>query len=151
MVRHFSERPDQLELVLSEPALWDNAVQEGLRRFCIAHQFFRIAREESVIRGVTIPRGKKVALSIAAANADPSRFPDPLRFDVRRENAREHLGFGRGRHFCLGAPLAPPEARIALEALYRRLPGLKADLDHELQFVPSIIVRGITSQPVSWA
>jgi cytochrome P450 len=150
MVRAFTQDPDQLALVLGEPALWDNAVVEGLRRFGPAHQLFRIAKADTSVAGVTIPAGQKVALSLAAANADPAQFPDPLRFDVRRANAGEHLAFGRGRHYCLGAPLAPPEARIALEALYRRLPNLRADLDQELRFVPSLVVRGVTSQRVTW-
>jgi cytochrome P450 len=150
MVRYFTEHPDQLQLVVDDPGLWDNAIAEGLRRASISNQLFRISRRESEVLGVTIPAGANVALSLPAANADPAKFPDPLRFDVRRDNAGEHLAFGRGRHFCLGAPLAPPEARIALQALYRRLPGLAADLDQELEFVPSLAVRGIVSQRVSW-
>jgi cytochrome P450 len=151
MVRFFTQAPDQLELVLDDPSLWDNAVQEGLRRSGIANQVFRISTRESEIAGVTVPAGSAIALSLPAANADPDMFPDPLRFDVRRENAKENLAFGRGRHFCLGAPLAPPEARIGLEALYRRLPDLRADLDQELQFVPSLAVRGIVSQRATWS
>lgn len=150
LVRYFTEAPDQLQLVLDDPSLWDNAVTEGLRRAGIANQVFRVTTRDAELGGVTIPAGSTVALSLPAANADPAKFPDPLRFDVRRSNVREHLGFGRGRHFCLGAPLAPPEARIAVEALYRRLPELKADLDQRLEFVPSLAVRGIVSQRVTW-
>jgi cytochrome P450 len=151
LVRYFTESPDQLELVLEDPALWDNAVLEGLRRAGISNQLFRISVKESELAGVTVPARSNVALLLPAANADPAKFPDPLRFDVRRENAGDHLSFGRGRHFCLGAPLAPPEARIAVESLYRRLPDLKAELDQELEFVPSLSVRGIISQRVSWS
>lgn len=150
LVRYFTECPDQLEAVRDEPSLWDNAVLEGLRRAGISNQLFRISVKESEIAGVTVPARSNVAVLLPAANADPAKFPDPLCFDVRRENAAEHLSFGRGRHFCLGAPLAPPEARIAVEALYRRLPELRADLDQELEFVPSLAVRGIISQRVSW-
>lgn len=151
LVRYFTESPDQLELVLEDPSLWDNAVLEGLRRAGISNQLFRISVKDSEIAGVTVPARSNVGLLLPAANSDPAKFPDPLRFDVRRENAGEHLSFGRGRHFCLGAPLAPPEARIAVEALYRRLPDLKADLDQQLEFVPSLAVRGIISQRVSWS
>ena len=84
------------------------------------------------------------------ANADPAKFRDPLHFDVRRENAGEHVALGLGRHYCLGAPLAPPETQIALETLYRRLPKLKADLDQELEFTPSPVTRVMLSQRVSW-
>jgi cytochrome P450 len=151
MVRYFTEDPDQLRLVLDEPDLWSNAVLEGLRRSAISLQLFRHSTRDSEIAGVAIPAGSTVCISLAAANADPRVFPDPLRFDVRRENAAEHLSLGHGRHYCLGGPLAPPEARIALEALYRRLPGLKADLEQKLEWVPSPVVRVMQSQRASWA
>jgi cytochrome P450 len=151
MLRMFTERPDQLEIVMNDPDLWDNAVQEGLRRASVALQMGRISTRESEIGGFTIPARAALALSFPAANADPRRFPDPLAFDVRRANASEHLGLGRGRHYCLGATLAPPEARIALETLYRRLPGLEADLDEDQHFVPSLSIRSVLSQRATWS
>jgi cytochrome P450 len=151
MVRLFTESPDQLQLVLEHPSLWDNAVREGLRRSAVATQMVRISTSESELAGVRIPAGSKVCASLASANGDPAKFPNPLSFDVRRANAADHLGFGHGRHHCLGAPLAAPEARIALETLYRRLPDLKADLDQELDFVPLLTSRMVVSQRVSWA
>jgi cytochrome P450 len=150
MVRLFTASPDQLELVLDEPSLWDNAVREGLRRAGTAIHVFRISTRDSEIAGVEIPSASTICLGLAAANADPAKFPDPLRFDIRRDNAAEHVALGHGRHFCLGAPLAPPEARIALETLYRRLPDLVADLDQEPEFVPSPVVRVPQSQRVDW-
>ncbi len=111
----------------------------------------RISTRASELAGVRIPAGSKVCASLASANGDPAKFPNPLSFDVRRANAADHLGFGHGRHHCLGAPLAAPEARIALETLYRRLPDLKADLDQELDFVPLLTSRMVVSQRVSWA
>ncbi len=151
MVRAFTVHPDQLQLVLDQPALWDNAVNEGMRRIAIGTQVFRVSTRDSEIAGVHIPAGSNVYASIASANGDPAKFPDPLRFDVRRENAREHLGFSHGRHHCLGSQLARPEVRIALCALYERLPELKADLDQELDVLPILGLRMITSQRVSWS
>jgi cytochrome P450 len=151
LVRYLTESPDQLRLVLDDPSLWENAVLEGLRRSAIATQLFRISTRESQIARVTIPAGSNVCVSVASANGDPAKFPDPLRFDVRRGNAREHVGLGHGRHFCLGAPLAPPEARIAVEALYRRLPDIAADLGEELRFIPSITARVMLSQRAAWS
>jgi cytochrome P450 len=151
MVRYFTENPDQLQVVLDDPRLWDNAVLEGLRRSGIATQLFRITTRESKVAGVTIPPRSNVCACLAAANADSAKFPDPLRFDVRRVNAADHLGLGRGRHFCLGAPLVPPESRIALQVLYHRLPDLQADLDQPLEFVRSISLRGIVSQRATWS
>ncbi len=150
MVRHFTRDPGQLNAVLDDQSLWDNAIQEGLRRSAIALHSLRRSTRESRIAGVTIPARSHVWVGNAAANADPAKFPDPLRFDVRRANASEHVGLGLGRHYCLGAPLAPPEARIGLELLYGRLPGLTADLDQELEFVPSPVARVIVSQKVRW-
>jgi cytochrome P450 len=150
MVRAFTEHPDQLRLVLDRPELWENAVAEGLRRTAIATQFFRISTQDSVIGGLRIPARSNVGLNIPAANGDPAKFSDPLRFDVTRANAGDHVAFGRGRHFCLGSPLARPEARIALQTLYRRLPNLAADLEQPLEFVPSLSVRAIISQRVTW-
>lgn len=151
MVRFFTESPDQLALLREDPSLWPNAMAEGLRRAAISNQVFRIARRDTEIAGVGIPAGATVGIVIPAANADPRKFPDPLRFDLRRENAAEHLALGRGRHFCLGAPLAPPEAQLALQALYRRLPDLRADLEQELEFIPALSVRGIISQRATWS
>jgi cytochrome P450 len=150
MVRSFTESPDQLRLVLDDPRLWDNAVWEGLRRSGIVTQMLRLTREDAEIAGVTIPAGSTVAPSLVSANSDPSRFPDPLRFDVARANAGDSLTFGHGRHYCLGAPLAIPEARIGLETLYARLPTLQADLDFELEFKPSLNMRMYGSQRVGW-
>jgi cytochrome P450 len=150
LVCYFTADPEQLQVVLDEPALWPNAVLEGLRRSGITTQLFRISTRESEIAGVTIPAGSNVCIGIASANADPAKFPDPLRYDVTRSNVAEHLQLGHGRHYCLGAPLAPPEAQIAVQALYRRLPGLKADLDQQLDFVPSPVVRVMLNQRVTW-
>jgi cytochrome P450 len=150
MVRWFTACPDQRRLVLDEPGLWENAVQEGLRRSAIALHSLRISTRDTEVGGVPIPAGSNVWLGIASANADPRVFADPLRFDVRRPNVDEHLAFGRGRHFCLGAPLARPEARVALQVLYERLPGIEADLEQELEFVPSLLARLPASQRVAW-
>jgi cytochrome P450 len=150
MVRLFTEHPDQLRLVLDDSSKWPGAVQEGLRRSAIVQSLFRISTRDAKLAGVEIPAGSNLCVSPTAANSDPAKFPDPLRFDIGRENASEHLGLGRGRHFCLGAPLAPPEAAIALQTLYARLPGLVADLDQELSYLPSVAMRGLISQRVTW-
>jgi cytochrome P450 len=150
MVRYFTRWPEQLQRLQDEPQLWDNAVAEGLRLSAIAFQKYRISTASSEILGMAIPAGARVAVSVAAANSDPSVFADPLQFDVGRPNASEHLGLGRGRHFCLGAPVVLREARIALQTLYARLPGLTADLDQELEFMPALETRAILSQRVSW-
>jgi cytochrome P450 len=150
MARYFTEDPSQLRSVLDDPSLWDNAIQEGLRRASVAMHGLRIATRPTELHGCSIPQGSAVWVALGPANADPVVFPDPLRFDVRRANARDHLALGIGRHKCLGAPLVPPEVRIGLQTIYQRLPNLEADLDQELEFAPSPVVRVMRSQRVTW-
>jgi cytochrome P450 len=99
-------------------------VEEILRFDSPLHLFTRIAREEVEAFGHRFAPGATVGLLLAAANRDPHRFPDPHRFDPTRAGADQHLSFGAGLHFCVGAPLARLELVAALPILFRRLPGL---------------------------
>ncbi|AUY54778.1 cytochrome P450, partial [Streptomyces sp. CB01881] len=95
-----------------------------------------------------IPAGDTVLVSLAAASRDPRHFPDPDRFDIRREQPG-HLGFGHGIHHCLGAPLARAEAAIAIHALLERCPNLTLDADPaDLPRRQSVLLRGVRSLPV---
>jgi cytochrome P450 len=119
------EHRDQWERLCKEPKLISAAVEEALR--CappvIYHQ--RYSTTTGIVDGHKIPEGANVQVVFAAANLDPRQFPNPARFDVARKEAGRHLSFGRGIHFCVGAPLARLEARVAFEELTRRLPGLR--------------------------
>jgi cytochrome P450 len=85
-----------------------------------------------------------------SANRDPGRFDDPDRLDLERQDVK-HLAFGRGRHYCLGAPLARVEAEIALTTLLRRLPGLRLDMPlEELRWRPVPLFRSLASLAVAW-
>jgi cytochrome P450 len=136
--------PDQQKLVRDDPSLIPNMVEEALRVETPVQTLFRMAKCDTEVAGVSIPKGARIAVSYAAANRDPAMFPDPDRFDVTRKNAKEHLAFGRGEHFCIGASLARKEAQIAFETLFdstrnwRFSPG-KNDFKH----VPSFILRGL--------
>jgi cytochrome P450 len=151
MVRYFTEWPELLAELEEDARRWPIAIEEGLRRSAGAPQIRRAATEDTVLGGVEVPAGASVIGAIAGANGDPRRFPDPLRFDLRRPNLDEHIAFGWGRHFCLGAALARPEAQIALRELYRRLPGLEADLDEPQEFVLHAGPRIRLRQTVRWA
>ncbi len=150
MVWLFTKQPEALAEIRNDPSLWENAVEEGLRRSVVTTHLFRITTRDVEICGVTIPAGSKVATPVPAANTDESHFPDPARFDPRRSNADQHLAFGSGRHLCMGAPLARLEARAALQELYRRIPDLSADLDQQLEFVPAITTPGLKHLAVTW-
>ena len=110
----------------------------------------RWAATDVELGGQTIRRGELVIAIVDAADRDPDRFDDPDRLDVQREDSR-HLAFGRGSHFCLGAPLARLEAAIALETLFRRLPGLRLAVEpDELEWRPTPGFRRLETLPVAW-
>ena len=124
-VRTLLEHPDQLARLRAEPELWDSAVEEILRHRGPVHGTKPLYPSEDVtFHGVTFKRGSATIPLLAAANHDPTVFPDPDRFDVARSPNR-HLGFGFGAHFCLGAQLARMETRVALRNLVERNPNLR--------------------------
>jgi cytochrome P450 len=108
-------------LLAEEPSLIPQAIEEILRWCGVLHGVIRTVETDTELGGVPIPAGQFVCTLPAAANRDPGRWADPLRFDIHRE-AKAHLGFGYGPHLCIGAPLARLETRVALERLLRRAP-----------------------------
>jgi len=148
-VLHLLSRPDQLSLVRGDPGLVPGAVEESLRLEPAAAVVDRYATGDIQIGGAAISRGDLVTVSLAGAGRDPAVFPDPDRFNVRRGNARLHLAFARGPHFCLGAHLARLEAQAAVRALLRSLPGLR--LDPERPSAPrGLVFRKPPSLHVLW-
>ena len=148
-VLHLLSHPDQLSLVRGDPGLVPGAVEESLRLEPAAAVVDRYATCDIQIGGAAIRRGDLVTVSLAGAGRDPAVFPDPDRFDVRRGNARLHLAFARGPHFCLGAHLASLEAQAAVRALLRSLPGLR--LDPERPSAPrGLVFRKPPSLHVLW-
>ncbi len=118
----FAQHPEQLRLLVREPARIPNAIEEVLRYEPPAQALPRQTRKPFTLHGRTIPSDQRVLLVWAAANLDEREFEDPERFDVTRKIGR-HLSFGHGVHFCLGASLARMEARIAFEELLARHPA----------------------------
>ncbi len=145
------EHPDQLALVLADPSLIPGAVEELLRyEGPVERSLPRWATVDVELGGKTIQKGDLVIPILGSADRDPERFPDPDALDVRREDVR-HLAFGRGSHYCLGAPLARLEAEVALETLFRRLPGLRLAVPREeLEWRPTPGFRRVVALPVSW-
>lgn len=144
--------PEQLSALRADSELLKGAVEEALRLESPAPAgTYRYAAEPIDLGGVRIPAGARVVLSIAAANRDPARFPDPERFDVRRDPAvtRAHLAFGHGLHHCLGAPLARLEATVALRVLLDRFPRLAFDGDGTPQWRTSLM-RSLRELKVRW-
>jgi cytochrome P450 len=145
------EHPEQLALVREDASLLPAAVEEVLRyEGPVERTLNRWAATDVDLGGHTIRRGDLVIAIVGSADRDGNRFADPDRLDVRREDVR-HLAFGRGSHYCLGAPLARLEAQIALETLFRRLPGLRLAVPRrELEWRPTPGFRRIAALPVAW-
>lgn len=141
--------PEQWDLVCSNRANVPKAIEETLRADTSVHALMRTATEPVTLGGVHLPKGARLALLFASANHDEMYFPDPARFDLRREDAQAHLAFGRGIHFCIGAPLARLEGRVALELLIERLPGLRLP-DQQITFAVNPIHRGLKELHLQW-
>lgn len=141
-VRRLLEHRDQWDALCADPSLITNAVEEALRFDTSVVAWRRTATRDVRIGGVGVPAGAKLMLLLASADRDPDRFADPDTFDVHRADAARHLAFGKGIHFCLGAPLARLQVRIVLELLTRLAPDVALVPDQELEFPPNISFRG---------
>jgi len=144
LLRH----PDKLAELRDTPALAETAIEELLRYESPSQHTGRICRADTVLGGRTIPAGAPVLAVMAAANRDPARFADPDTLDLRRADNR-HLAFGWAAHFCFGAPLARMEARLAFQALLRRLPGA-ALTAQPLVWRENLGLRGLAALPVTF-
>ncbi|TMR88440.1 cytochrome P450 [Nonomuraea basaltis] len=126
------------------------AAEECMRIDGAALGSFRYATTDIPLHGVTIPAGALVLLSVDSAAHDETVFPDPGRFWIDRPNAADHMVFGYGIHFCVGAALGRLQLRTALDVLGRRLPGLRLLPGVPISHRKSIVGRGLTSLQVTW-
>ena len=140
-----SEHPDQRRLLLEDPSLIPSAVEEMLRYITPVIHFRRTATADTELRGQRIRRGDKVVMWYPSANRDEDVFPNADAFDVRR-TPNEHVAFGEGQHFCLGAWLGRLELRILFEELLRRLPDV--EVAGPVTRLRSYFLNGITTMPV---
>lgn len=142
-----ASHPDERNKLRDDPSLWPNAVEEMLRWDAPVQYTGRAALTDIDIDGVPLARRRPTAVLIGGANRDPSVFVDPARFDVTRTNARDHLAFASGVHYCLGAGLARLEAQVALELLDARFP--EATIDGPLRRRRTRLLRGYDSIPLA--
>jgi cytochrome P450 len=145
----FDQFPETVERLRSNPELIPNAIEETLRYLSPIKAMARFTKTETRIADQQIGAREVVITWLASANRDESQFPDPDRFNIERESNR-HIGFGHGIHFCLGAPLARLEAKLALNAMLERLPGQWRVPDVPLEPINSGIVFGVKSLPMTW-
>ncbi|MFC7309192.1 cytochrome P450 [Streptomyces monticola] len=151
-LRALFAHPGQLELLRSDPdGLMDGAIEEMLRYDGpVETATPRWTTEDVQIGTTTVPAGDIVLVALADADHDQARFAEPDRFDIRRD-ARGHIAFGHGLHYCLGAPLARLEGRIAFRTLLERCPDLAPDADEAgLAWVSGMLMRGVRTLPVRW-
>ena len=143
--------PDQLATLRADPEKMPAAIEELLRYDApVPHSTFRYAREPIDIGGVTIPAGAQVIINLASANRDPNHYARPELLDIDRADTR-HLAFGHGIHFCLGAPLARMEGRLALDSLLQRFPHLRLATSIEQlhwDHGDGLVLRGLSELPV---
>jgi cytochrome P450 len=144
----FADHPEAMERLRREPALMPTAIEEVLRYLPPVWFLFRQTTTDVELEGRTIPANQIVLAWTASANRDPAQFPDPDRFAIEREPNR-HLAFGHGVHYCVGAPLARLEAKIALTMMLEQLKDLR-----RIEGVPVMVHQGIVfvirSLPVSF-
>ena len=142
-----TDHPDQLALLLDGDATWANAVEEVLRIDPPVLVTARTTVRETMIAGQHVPAHRLISLVLAGANRDPGLFADPHTFDVTRPNARDHLAFSAGRHFCLGAALARMEGEIGLRSLFTRYPDLALAPGRRRR--PNRVLRGFEALPTT--
>jgi cytochrome P450 len=129
-----------------------NFIEECLRHESPVKGDFRLSRVPATVGGVDLPAGTTVMVLNGAANRDPRKFDDPNTFDLERPDAREHLAFGHGIHFCPGASLARTEGRVAVQRLLERTTAIRVDEsehgppgDRRFRYAPTFILRGLTA------
>jgi cytochrome P450 len=137
------------EEICRDSSLIPNAVEEVLRFDSSVIAWRRKTTEPVEIGRVPVPADANLLLLLGSANRDPV-FEDPDRFDIHRQNARDHLSLGHGAHYCLGAPLARLETRVVVEELSARLPSLRLVPGQTLRFQPNTTFRGPLSRLVEW-
>ena len=142
-----SEHPEALEQLHHSPEMLPGAIEEVLRYLSPVKMMARFTKTETILGEQHIERKQSIMAWISSANRDEAQFPEPDRFDIRRDPNR-HLAFGHGIHFCLGAPLARLEARIALAALLERFPGPWQLPAMPLEAVEGMIVFGAKCLPL---
>ncbi|MBH0359285.1 cytochrome P450 family protein [Bacillus toyonensis] len=145
------ENPKQLQLLKDNPKLIDSAIEEGLRYYSpVEVTTARWAAEPFQIHDQTIQKGDMVIIALASANRDETVFENPEVFDIMRENNR-HIAFGHGSHFCLGAPLARLEAKIAITTLFKRMPELQLKGDREdIKWQGNYLMRSLEELPLTF-
>ena len=144
-IRLLAENPAVFAKLQADPEGYAPLVTEEVLRLTTPTQgMFRVVTEDTELGGVSIPKGSRLVVMYSAANRDPSVWgDDPDRFDPDRTNLKEHLAFGKGIHFCLGAPLSRVEMQVAFEQIGRRVEKIELADSNDFRYHPSFVLRGL--------
>jgi cytochrome P450 len=149
-VRYLSEDPEMQQTLRADPRLIANFIEEMMRFEGSTKMTSRVALKKTMLGGVEVPAGQVLAVVLAGANRDPRHFDAPDEFKLGRPKPMEHLGFGRGPHVCIGAPLARAEVRILLNRLLAKTSSISISAEHhgpkgqrKLSYEPSYGMRGL--------
>jgi cytochrome P450/ferredoxin len=140
-IRRLLENRQQWLALCRDQSLIPNAIEEALRYDASAVAWPRLTRQDAMIGSVHVPAGSSLLIIFGAANRDEAVFEDAESFDIRRAGAKKHLSFGKGIHFCLGAPLARMELDVVLKAVTRRLPGLEIVPGQDFPYQENAVMR----------
>lgn len=143
-MRLLIENPEWWKAMEDDPAgTIHGLVEEGFRLSTPNQGMFRYVTKDAEVQGVAIPKGSRVWVMFGSANRDESTFPDAAEFDAGRPNLKEHIAFGKGHHFCIGAPLSRLEGKVAFEELVKRLVLPSFNEANTFEYEPSFILRGL--------
>ena len=144
MIRLLVENPSEWEKLKRDSARVERIVEETLRLSTPTQGMWRIVTSDTELGGVALRKGDRIVIVFSSANRDEALYPDPDSFEPDRENLRDHLAFGKGIHFCLGANLSRLEGKVALEELSRRLDTISLPDSNTFEYYPSFMLRGLT-------
>ena len=144
MIRLLVENPSEWEKLRKDPTRVEKIVEETLRLSTPTQGMWRIVTSDTELGGVALRKGDRIVIVFSSANRDEALYSDPDSFEPDRENLRDHLAFGKGIHFCLGANLSRLEGKVALEELSRRLDTISLPDSNTFEYYPSFMLRGLT-------
>lgn len=144
MMRLLGEHPEQWRLLKGDPSRIERIVEETLRLSTPTQGMFRVVTADTELGGVPLPKGARIVVVFSSANRDERLYPEPDAFDPDREHLRDHLAFGKGIHFCIGANLSRLEGKVALEELLKRIDSFALASSNSFEYFPSFILRGLT-------
>lgn len=142
-MRLLGEHPEWWSRVKEDSDLINPLVEEGLRLSSPNQGMFRSVTKDTTLEGVELAKGSRLWIMFGSANRDERIFPDGESFDLSRDNLKEHIAFGKGHHFCIGAPLSRLEGRVAFEELAKHLESFSFSEGNTFEYEPSFVLRGL--------